>query len=77
MYLDPLEIFDDKIEENWVNYRGRVLKSPSHVASAEEVVTGDQFDFEKLPFRDANCFQAGNLHKRIDAWKTLSLVKTC
>lgn len=66
-----MEVSHFKIQEHWVNYRGKVLQPPFHVTLAEEVVASDQFDFEALPFRDPEYFQAGNLHKHFNEWKTV------
>ncbi|CAG2207256.1 unnamed protein product [Mytilus edulis] len=69
--FNPMEVSHFKIQEHWVNYRGKVLQPPFHVTLAEEVVASDQFDFEALPFRDPEYFQAGNLHKHFNEWKTV------
>lgn len=59
------------MDESHVNYRGRVLLPPFQVPEAERVATGNQFDFKELPFRNPKCFQAGNLHKLLDKWRTI------
>ena len=60
------------MDESRTNYRGEALQSPFYVNRAEHVAPGEEFDFDLLPFRDLNCFIAGNLHKHYEEWEKLN-----
>ena len=70
--FDPSGVHLRILDESRTNYRGEALQSPFYVNRAEHVASGEEFDFDLLPFRDPNCFIAGNLHKHYEEWEKLN-----
>ncbi|KAJ8309736.1 hypothetical protein KUTeg_011601 [Tegillarca granosa] len=69
--FDPMNANFRSVFE-WVNYRGKILQPPFHYANVDAIVSGEGFDFEQLAFRNPDNFVAGNLHKHLDFWETVT-----
>jgi len=68
--FNPCEI-SQRVDFDWVNYRGEALGTSTRSLSAEEVFSVASFDLNDLPFRNPNQILAGNLHNCCEEWEKI------
>jgi len=56
----------------WVDYRGETPSASTCQVTAEDVASGDKFDFGSLNFRNPEHFIAGNLHNFVNQWVNIN-----